>query len=179
MILSCSIVNLTLLRYSYKSVLPEIARNLSLFPNLHTLQLIFQFYYSMELRFFSAFRYPNVHTLNLSRHSPHVDVLRACPNTKHLSFYKDIGDFRPDVLNSGWAGGIEKIGQLRGLEYHVARTSALCPYFECICNNLQFWPNASHSLATSPLTAKTCAAVYEIIPLYFTTLIFTHHLGKF
>lgn len=113
-IISPSIVNLTILEYSYDSVLPEIAQNLSLFPNLHSLQLISRFVPHEPDQFFSEFRYPNVHTLNVIR-LKYGDIFHACPNARYVSSSLHIRE----ILYKECASGIEKLRHVKGLRHFL------------------------------------------------------------
>jgi hypothetical protein len=154
--------------YSLDVVVPEIAQGLSLFPNLHTIQLIFQLSYPRPQQFFSAFCYPKVHTLNLSRASPVVDVLLACPNTKEFSYYKDLGDPYYNgirhLLSSRCAGGIEKLGVQPVLD--VAGKPVFFPLFLnafLTCSSYgQMPPSASRPLLIMQKPAKPCMKSFHM-----------------
>jgi hypothetical protein len=118
-------VDLTIPKYSHKSVVPEVAQNLSLLSNLHSIQLVFLFQYPHPPKILSEFRYPNVHTLNLCRLSPYGHILQACPNTKHFSFYNEKAGLSGvrELLNKECSGNIEKVGRLMNLQCHLGGTS--------------------------------------------------------
>lgn len=118
-ILSRSIVNLVIVEYSYDLVLPEIAQNLSLFPNLHSIQLVLWFIPREPLKSFSEFRYPNVRTLKLI-HLKYGDIFQACPNARYVSGH---GFHIREILYKECARSIEKLGHLYGLRYHLNGTS--------------------------------------------------------
>jgi hypothetical protein len=142
--LTHSTVNLTILKYSHNSVLPEIAQNLSLLPNLHSLQLIFRFYCLQEV--FSQFQYSSIHTLNLNWQSPYGDILRACQNTRYFSFYKDVGIWPGNWTFDERGDSIEKLGVMT----HISRTSGYSIFSASLCNTLQNFPNSSLVFVISP-----------------------------
>jgi hypothetical protein len=119
---SGSIANVTIPKYTHELVVPDIAQKLTLFPNLHTLQLLFQFFNGDKQQVFSGFRYPNIHTLSFSYQNPYPDILVACPNTKHFSFHKDRVDpfHRRPLFDQKCSGRVEKLGLLLDLQSHVA-----------------------------------------------------------
>ena len=119
-----------------------IAQKLNLFPNLHSLQLIFRFLPTRKghVNFFSEFRYPNIRTLVLSRLRPYRDILHACPNVRHVSAYNDKEFHIREILDKECASGIEKLGQVLGLKPNLNGTSAhflLSVFSERIFNTLR------------------------------------------
>ncbi|CAA7267715.1 unnamed protein product [Cyclocybe aegerita] len=88
-----NVVNVTVLDYSVDTVLPELARCMTLFPNLHTVQLNLKLKRQRHMFLqdvFEPYSYPNVHTACLSESA--IPFLYVCPGLRKLHSY----------LNAAW-----------------------------------------------------------------------------
>ncbi|KAJ3507702.1 hypothetical protein NLJ89_g6160 [Agrocybe chaxingu] len=83
-------VNVAILEYSVDTVLPELARCMTLFPNLHTVQLNFKLKrkrHAFLQDVFSPYSYPHIHTVCLSESA--APFIHACPGLRELHSYQN------------------------------------------------------------------------------------------
>lgn len=135
-----------------------------------TLQLNFRCPPTETQQLFSNFRYYKVHTLNISRPCPRSDILRACPNTKYLSLYKDrsLCFEARKVFAKKCAKKIERLGLQTGLESYLSCTLAASRVV-CIFNIFQTLLITFLVWVTSPWTTNVWGRlVYDFIDRYFS-----------
>lgn len=79
----CSIINLLFVNSSHERIiLPEVARVLSLLPNVNTLQISITF--SIFRDYFTEYSYPQIHTVYLYGDLLSDNILGACPNLRRF-----------------------------------------------------------------------------------------------
>ncbi|KAF9466938.1 hypothetical protein BDZ94DRAFT_1211895 [Collybia nuda] len=78
------IVNVLITEFSYQTLMPELARCLALFPNLHTIQILGNTTLDIHVEnVFEGMQFPSVTTVVVPAHAR--QILAACPNAQHVT----------------------------------------------------------------------------------------------
>ncbi|CAA7265303.1 unnamed protein product [Cyclocybe aegerita] len=121
-----NILNVTVLEYSFESVMEELARCIALFPNLHTIQLHIKAAYKHRSFMFNVFKqytYPQIRTISVSSWgSPIID---SCPRMVRLYSFTDVP----------WLGSLDlvlKYSQLEVLGAPLSKNSISKYSLDCL-----------------------------------------------